>query len=237
MIKALLFDMDGTLVDISMQTFLPQYFGALSKKLAHLVAPEKLIVQLHASTKVMMNNSDPTRMLVDAFSADFFPKLGLTREQLEPLFHDFYATEYRALSTYARRVAGVREVLTRAFAATRKVALATGPFFPLTAITQRLEWGGVGDFPYALVTSYETMHTSKPHAAYYREIATQLDVAPEECVMIGDDPQMDMTPARRAGMKTFWITNDGHLPTDVPADWRGTLTDVGALLERGELVG
>jgi hydroxymethylpyrimidine pyrophosphatase-like HAD family hydrolase len=39
--KAILFDLDGTLINDSMETFLPPYFAALTKKLAHLVVPEK----------------------------------------------------------------------------------------------------------------------------------------------------------------------------------------------------
>lgn len=235
-IKAILFDMDGTLVDISMQNFLPKYFGAISKKVAHLVPPEKLVAQLRASTDAMVNNTDPSRTLADAFNAHFFPKLGLSREQLEPLFMDFYANEYGALGATAKRIEGVRDVLTRAFATQRQVVVATGPFFPLTAITQRLDWGGVGDFPYSFVTSYETMHAAKPRSAYYSEIAQRLNVAPNECVMIGDDAQMDMIPARKVGMKTFWITRNGDLSADVPCDWRGTLAEVDALLQSGELV-
>ncbi len=57
--KTLLFDMDGTLIDDSMDIFLPLYFAALTKKLAGVVAPDKLIAQLRASTAVMMKNNIP----------------------------------------------------------------------------------------------------------------------------------------------------------------------------------
>ncbi|MGE5264945.1 MAG: HAD hydrolase-like protein [Acidobacteriota bacterium] len=57
----------------------------------------------------------------------------------------------------------------------------------------------------------------------------------QECVMVGNKVQMDILPARRAGMKTFWITDAGSMATDVPADWRDTLADLGALVESGEL--
>ena len=79
------------------------------------------------------------------------------------------------------------------------------------------------------------MHACKPNPAYYREIAERVRTEPGNCVMIGNDVQMDILPARRAGMKTFWITDAGGMPTDVPSDWRGTLADFGELLESGEL--
>ena len=87
--------------------------------------------------------------------------------------------------------------------------------------------------PYS--TDYETMHASKPNPAYYREIAATIRCAPEDCVMVGNEVMNDIVPAKRAGMKTFWVTEVAEFPTDVPADWRGTLEDFGRLLERGEL--
>ncbi len=86
--------------------------------------------------------------------------------------------------------------------------------------------------PYS--TDYERMHASKPNPAYYLEIATLIGCAPADCVMIGNEVQNDILPAKRAGMKTFWVTGAGEFPTDVPADWRGTLQDFGVLLESGE---
>ena len=87
--------------------------------------------------------------------------------------------------------------------------------------------------PYS--TDYETMHASKPNPAYYREIAATIRCAPEDCVMVGNEVHNDILPAKRAGMKTFWVTEVAEFPTDVPADWRGTLEDFGRLLERGDL--
>src|SRR5574341_504719 len=235
MIKALLFDLDGTLIQNSMETFLPPYFSALTRKLAGVVPPSKFMAQLQASTRVMMANDDPTRTNAEVFAADFFPKIGLPREQLMPLLDDFYAQEFRDLRVFVKPMEEAREIVARAFELRYPVVIATAPVFPRTAIQQRLEWGNLGDFGYALITDYETMHASKPNPQYYREIAARVECAPDEWVMIGNDVEQDILPARRAGMKTFWITDAGDIPTDVPADWRGTLVDFGELLESGEL--
>ncbi|MDE3088494.1 MAG: HAD family hydrolase, partial [Chloroflexota bacterium] len=128
-----------------------------------------------------------------------------------------------------------RRIVARAFERRHPVVVATAPLFPRRALMQRLQWGGLANFPYALVTDYETMHASKPNPAYYREIAAMIHCAPADCVMVGNEVQNDILPARRAGMKTFWVTGAGEEPTDVPSDWRGTLEDFGGLLERGEL--
>ncbi len=232
---ALLFDLDGTLISNSMETFLPGYFGALTKKLAALVPAEKLITQLNASTRLMMTEHDATLTNAEIFNSDFFAKVGVPRQVLMPQFDDFYECEYRDLRIYVSPVENARDIVARAFALRYPVVIATAPVFPLSALRQRLEWGGLADFPYALITDYATMHSSKPHAAYYTEIAARLQRPPGECVMVGNDVRMDILPARRAGMKTFWVTEAGDMPTDVPCTWRGTLDYFGELLESGEL--
>lgn len=228
--RAILFDLDGTLIDDSMDTFLPPYFAALCKKLSHLVPPEKLITQLQASTRAAVMNNDHARTIADAFAADFFPKIGIPRETLTPLFDDFYATEYPQLRTLVKPIPAARRVVKCAIERGKQVVIATMPVFPRAAIWQRMEWGGIADLPYALVTDYETMHASKPHSAYYREIATLLGVKPTECLMVGNEIQNDIVPAKKIGMKTFWITRDMH--TDASADWRGTLEDLEKMLDQ-----
>lgn len=233
--KALLFDLDGTLLDNSMETFLPPYFSALTQKLADLVPAEQLIRQLRASTMAMMANEDPLKTNADVFAEDFFPKLGVPAERLMPLFEEFYNKEYCELRVFTKPVEAAGPVLKRAFDLRHPVVIATAPVYPLTALKQRLQWANLGDFPYAFITDYETMHSSKPNPAYYREIAGRLKCAPEDCVMIGNEVQMDILPARRAGMKTYWITDAGGMPTDVPSDWRGTLEEFGQLMGSGDI--
>lgn len=228
--KSLLFDLDGTLIYNEMDIFLPPYFAALTKKLAGLVAAEKLIEQLQASTLVMMKNDNPAQTNAEVFAADFFPKVGVPREQLTPLLDDFYACEYRELRAFVQPIDLSHQIMERVFELHHLAVIATMPVFPRTAIEQRLEWGNLAHFPYTLITDYETMHASKPNPSYYREIAQRINVTPEDCIMVGNDIQMDIMPARRAGMKTFWITDAGAIPTDVPADWHGTLEDFSMML-------
>ncbi len=233
MIKAILFDLDDTLIHNPMDAFIPAYFSALTKKVAALVPPQKFIEQLQASTRAMIKNNDPARTNAEIFDADFFPKLGFAREQLMPVFDDFYAREYRDLCVYVQPIDAARDVVARAFERKHHVVIATNPLFPRTAIVQRLEWGGLDRFDYALVTDYETMHACKPNPVYYREIVARIGVEPSECVMVGNEVANDIAPARKAGLKTFWITDAGAFPTDVASDWRGTLADFGILLDQG----
>lgn len=234
MISALLFDLDDTLLGSSMDEFLPPYFQLVMQRVAHLVPPERFVRQLMRSTQVMIANEDPAVTNAQAFAADFFPAIGIPEEQLMPLFEAFYREDFGALRRYTRPIPEARRVVQAAFDAGFDVVIATQPVFPLVAIQQRLEWAGIADFPYALVTSYENMHACKPNLRYFLEVCQRLGRAPQECLMVGDSLDQDIEPARRAGLKTFWVTQS--LGSDAPCDWHGSLADLRHLIESGTLL-
>ncbi len=233
MISALLFDLDDTLLGNNMDTFLPPYLRLLGQRLAHLVPPERLVRQLMRSTAVMMANDDLDVTNAEAFAADFFPAIGLPEEELMPIFEDFYREDFGQLRSYTQPIPEARRVVQAAFDAGFIVAIATQPVFPLMAIRQRMGWAGIADFPYALVACYEEMHACKPNPRFFLEVCERIGQAPEQCLMIGDSLDQDIEPARRAGLKTFWVTSEPL--SDPPSDWHGSLTDLRRLIESGTL--
>lgn len=51
----------------------------------------------------------------------------------------------------------------------------------------------------------ETEGLRKPDAAIFRRAAERLHKSPEQCLFVGDNPEADILGARRAGMKTAWF--------------------------------
>lgn len=84
--------------------------------------------------------------------------------------------------------------------------LATNPIFPAIATESRMRWAGLSPDDFALYTTYENIGVCKPNLAYYTEVAARIGVAPEECLMVGNDVGDDIVAAE-LGMKVF-------LPTD-----------------------
>jgi putative hydrolase of the HAD superfamily len=56
---------------------------------------------------------------------------------------------------------------------------------------------------------------SKPHPSVFCEVARRLDVAPPECLMVGDNPIDDISGALGAGMRAVLKTNGN--PRPIPA--------------------
>ncbi|HIE38114.1 MAG TPA: HAD family hydrolase [Anaerolineales bacterium] len=214
MIRAILMDLDNTLLENDMDRFVPAYLAALSEYMSGLFPPEIFVRHLMQATNAMLSNTDTSRTNMEAFDAAFFPALGRGRSEMEPLFDTFYATRFPQLRELTRPNPASRPLLEWAFAQGFQIAVATNPLFPRTAIEQRLAWAGVpvGEFPYHLVTSYEDMHATKPHPAYFLEIARRLGRRPEECLMVGDEWRLDIHPALGVGMQAYWIADPDELP-------------------------
>ena len=67
-------------------------------------------------------------------------------------------------------------------------------------------WAGLTPTDFELYTTYENIGFCKPNPSYYLEITSRLNVAPEECLMVGNDVTEDMA-AKSAGMEVFLLTD------------------------------
>jgi Predicted hydrolase (HAD superfamily) len=161
------------------------------------------------------------------FAAGDFPEKN-TRE----FFDDYYDRAFPLLHNLCQGHALVPGMIESLLAGSKKVIIATNPVFPIKAIQHRLDWAGIGHFPYELITSYEVMHFCKPHPEYYREISDMIGVPPEQCLMVGNDREEDLTAAS-IGMKTY-LVEDGLIDrgSNLRPDWQGTLSQLAAFLEK-----
>lgn len=215
MTTTFLLDMDDTLLANDMDVFVPKYLGAFSAFAAPYVDPETFVMVLLSATEKMVKNRNPGRTLKDAFDAAFFPVLRLDKQQFSKLADQFYAEIYPGLQKYTGQIEGAAEFVNQLFKRGDQVAITTNPLFPLTAIEQRLEWAGVSPalYDFALITSYEDFHFSKPESAFYAEVLIKLGWEKGDVLVVGDDLERDIIPARKMGMQAFWINHeDQNMP-------------------------
>jgi len=228
-LKALLLDLDDTLLGNPMATFIPAYFRALTDFVTEIQPPERLIEQLLIATRLMDGGDGAGPSNGEIFAEAFFAGLGVPREELEPVFERFYAKAFPKLRPLTALRPAAPKIVEWAKQQGLQVAIATNPVFPGTAIEQRMVWAGVGvdRFEYARVTSYENSHATKAQPAYYGEILDALGRRPEECLMVGDNWSWDMLNAAEIGISGFWIADPSTPPPSagpMPAG-QGSLDD------------
>lgn len=229
MIKAVLFDLDGTLLDIDLESFLGRYFTSLrdvAQEIAGTQGADRVMDAIDSAVRAM-SEPHPGRTNLAVFSAEFERISGVVLEDVWPSYERFYADVFPTLGDGASPAEGARQAIETALALGLRVAIATNPIFPRVAVEHRLAWAGLGDLDLPVVTSYEQMVATKPHPAYYMQVARLLSVEPSDCLMVGDDRYLDL-PAADVGMRTFYVGRHG----DAVADYRGNLDDLSELLPR-----
>jgi FMN phosphatase YigB (HAD superfamily) len=232
----LLLDLDDTLLDTNMDSFIPAYFKALAGALASRVDPNLLLPALTDGTKLMFVNEDPTKRLCEVFDGYFFPKLGMDRNSLQPEIDKFYDEVFPSLGELTRPRPEAVEFVDWAFSQGFRVVIATNPLFPVKAIHHRMRWAGLPpeNYPFALITSYENMHFTKS-PAYYAEILARLGWPEDPVVMVGNDVDMDLVPAKAVGIPVFHVTPSGKSDMLPPPDGFGTISMVRSWLEKSDL--
>lgn len=207
MIEAVLLDLDETLLKNDLGHFMPAYISSLAAYMGPYMPPQVFTEALMAGTRAMLSNTDASLTNAEAFRRAFDAASPLSFAELEPAFNQFYAAEFPKLASFTQPVPAARPLVHYLFRQGYRVVIATNPLFPRVAIQHRLDWAGVGDVPFDLITCYENMHFCKPHAAYYAEIASKIHTPAPHCLMVGDDSERDGA-AVLAGMHFFHITHE-----------------------------
>lgn len=205
-IRTVLFDLDGTLLPMDQDEFVKAYFGALAKKLApHGYDAEQLIAAIWAGTKEMIKNTG-AETNEKVFWKKFCEIFGDQAIGDEPLFAEFYRTEFdkvQSVCGFNKKAAKIINIVKQKGL---RIALATNPIFPAMATEKRIRWAGLTPSDFEFFSAYENSHFSKPNPKYYQEILNTLGVSAEECLMIGNDIDEDMIAAN-LGMQVYLLTD------------------------------
>jgi len=235
MTPTLLLDLDDTLLENSMETFVPAYLKAISGYMADYSPPEKFAAALMAATEQMLANRLATRTLSETFSQCFYPDLGLDEQAMQAPLDKFYAQEYPRLEAITGARPQAVKLVEEALQSGYRLAVATNPLFPRVATLQRLRWAKLpaDRFDFALVSTFEDFHFAKPQPAYFAEVLAQLGWPDGPVVVIGDDPELDIQAARQLGLATYWVTEEaGSSPNEAsPLAGAGPLEDALAWIE------
>ena len=203
-IKAVLFDLDGTLLPMDLQVFVKGYFSALTKAMAERGFDAKRFSKaLLAGVDAMMKN-DGSDTNENVFWNVFELVYGEEARSREPLFNEFYEGDFQKLSSLCGMMEDAAEAVRAVKAMGLRVVLATNPVFPPIATESRIRWAGLEPSDFEFYTTYANSGFAKPNLGYYLEIAEKLGISPDECLMVGNDTDDDMI-AEKIGMKVYLL--------------------------------
>lgn len=230
MLKAVVFDMDATLIDINLSAFIAVLTRDEAALMADIGRKSTLTaVAAYGSALYAVNGGgradDDDRTNRELFNSVIERRLGLRLD--DPVIAEAFSCYERDMLPrrngaliHARPKKGAPEAIDCVLSHGLKTALLTNPGFSRDCIQARMAWGGLEDVPFELVTYMENSTRCKPSPRYYLESLGKMGLAPEEALMVGNDPRRDF-PAPDCGLQTAYV-GDGR---PVRATWAGDMAD------------
>ncbi len=230
-VRAVLFDLDGTLLGVDMQEFIPEYLDGLATRLTDLAHRRQVVRVMRAAVVDMLTRVDGQTTLEQRMLAYLADHLALPGERYQAALDAFCRESLDGLEPLIQGHPLAQQLLTACQARGWQIVLATNPIFPRRVIDARIAWAGLDADRFTFVTDYETSRHCKPHREYFHEVLGRLDLPPEACLMVGNDTQHDMA-AGLAGLSTCLLTPwlIDHRDPCFPADWEGTHKELLAVL-------
>ncbi len=212
-LRAVLFDLDGTLVDSA-----PDLFAALVSLRAARALPEPDYATVRAYA---------SRGALGMIEAGFADHPELDRNQLRDEFLDFYAQHLWVRSSPFSGIEplldGLAEHGLGLAVVTNKLERFAAPLVAAAGWAER----------FACVIGGDSAARPKPHPAPVLEACRRLGIHPGDALMVGDDAR-DIEAGRLAGAATAAVTWGYLPPGEEPASWGadGVLDDPMGILEK-----
>jgi FMN phosphatase YigB (HAD superfamily) len=222
--RTVLFDLDGTLLPMSLEHFTREYCKQLATYFSDLTDGKEFVSHVLSATNAMMRNLEKRR------NEEVF------REHLQKIisgdtgiymdrFSSFYDTAFLKLKDTLQPNSYIADSIRTLKEAGYKLVIATNPIFPLKANLHRISWAGLNSEDFVYISSLERNCYCKPNIEFFTEVLSIIDEVPENCLMVGNDVQEDLV-SKQLGMKTYLIEDHIiHRGGDILTDYRGSYAD------------
>ena len=207
--KAILFDLDGTLLPMDEDKFVKGYFGYLYKFMMPFnFDKDEFIKAVWFGTDAMRKN-DGTKTCEEAYWNAFssvFPNKD--KDALHKGFHDFYATEFsKAIQFCDAPYENAQGLINALKAKGYKLIVVANPVFPMVAMRKRIEFAGINPDSFDYISSYETSQFAKPNKMFIKEILDKLNLKEDEVIYFGNSEKEDGRASRELNIK-FYLTGN-----------------------------
>ena len=189
-IKAVLFDADNTLYDTR---GLARLCDKEAMKVLAPAKPEAALVEFYAIVDGLKRNFDPSkRTRLQSYSM-LAKKFGAGDAEAKKAVEHFQ----KSFLSKLKPKAGTKKMLE--ILKKKGLLLAVVTAEEREWALKKLDASNLSEY-FKVVITADDVGRMKPDARYFRLAMENLDVSPDECLVIGDDEEGDLKPARALGM-------------------------------------
>ena len=208
MIKAVFFDLDGTLLPMNEDEFIKIYFKLLAKRLMPLgYNPDDLIKVIWGGTNAMFNN-DGSKTNEEVFWQYFLDFYGEDKIKSDrKIIDEFYTNEFKLTKNSCFENPLAREIIDYCKSKGLFIGLSTNPIFPKAGTLTRMSFVNLKEEDFDFVTTYEDSYFCKPNPRYFIELLKKYELSPNEVILFGNNTYEDGDCSYYAGIKCYLVGN------------------------------
>lgn len=211
MIRAIFFDLDGTLLPFNEDDFIKVYFELLYNFTKHKgYSREDLYNTLMGGIKKMYKN-DGSITNNEAFWLNYISCFGEDSIKDQDLYEEFYKTEFRKIEKIMHKSSVSNQIVKFCKENGLICVLATNPFFPEIATHTRVEFAGLDVNDFDFITVMDNFCYSKPNPRYFQKLLDMFHLKPEEVLMFGNNEVEDAICAESVGIKTYLVDSPFYI--------------------------
>lgn len=186
--KAIIFDLDGTLIDrtSTVRSFLGDQYNRFADRLA--CKKDEFIESVMKHQK----NGYADKLIAYERSCS-----ELNESIVEDLYRDFRAR----YGSDAISFAGVSTALEKLSVDYTLAIVTNGKSSSQNA---KIESAGIRDF-FSTIKISEEEGLKKPNEDIYKRCLSDLSLSPADCLFVGDNPSFDVITPKKLGMKAVWV--------------------------------
>jgi len=204
LVKAWIFDLDNTLAEL--KTRIEYAHNRVAEKLfkeygVYGPTTMKLMRDIDMDFSIRGVGSSPSTYDRHLWFRQLFKDLGLQVQ--EDKIQECVDLYWKSVHERVRMMPDAEQVL-RELKKQYKIAVMTDSDGDRELKVERVRKIGLMRYVDVFMTS-DDIGQNKPNRAFYERVLKKLGVSAEECIMIGDKPEVDLKLAKELGMTTVWI--------------------------------
>lgn len=190
--KAILFDLDGTLLQMDNDEFLKRFEEVMVPYFISLGYDGNEFSRAYSSTFYKMIKNDGSKTNEEVFFKALL-EVYKDKEKLNSDLNLFYENALDEVCTILKRDQYPRLLIDLLKERGYKLILATNPLFPKEFTYKRIRWAGLEPDDFSYISTYDNSSYSKPSREYYLDLISKNRLMDDELIMIGNDIDDDFS--------------------------------------------